>query len=167
MKTFRVVCTKNPEGTIIDFATADNAENSTLTHDNLLKLRQYQTPNSESLLPLLILHDNNGKIDVDFDKPEKASSENHQTLNEHKIRILSSYNRFKHRGLDSTLKITKETLALAYGFVDAHKMPPTSQQEEQLKEQILESQRLMNTRAMKKNLRTMTLRERFYKSNGD
>lgn len=167
MKTYRVVCTKSPEGTIIDFAAADNAENSKLTHDNLLKLRQYQTPNSQNLLPPLMLHDDNGKIDVVFDKPEKASTEDIKTLTDNKTRILSSYNRFKYHGLDSTLEITKETIALAYSFVDVYKMTPTSQQEETLKEQILESQRLMSNKAMKKNLHDISLRERFYKSNGD
>lgn len=168
MKTYRVVCTKNPEGTIIDFATADNAENSTLTHDNLLKLRQYQTPNSESLLPpIMLTEDDTGKAVVDFENPERASGEQYELLNKTKPRILASYNKFKHSGQDSTLQITPETVSIAYSFVDPYKINPTSQQEEQLKEKILESQRLMNTRAMKKNLRTMTLRERFYKSNGD
>ena len=167
MKRFRVVCTKNPENITIDFAAADNAENSIITHENLLKLRQYHTPNSEEYLPPLFLTDNDSSMDVEFDKPEKASEEQKQRLVETKSRILSSYNRFKHRGSNSTLEINEETLAIAYSFIDPYTIEANSPEEAEFKEKLIDSNRLQNTRSMKKNMKRPSLMERFYKGNGD
>ncbi len=169
MNRYRVVCTKNPENIIIDFAAADNSENSIITHENLLKLRQYHTPESEAYLPPLFLTDNDGAVELEFDKPEKASPDEKQRLTETRSRIVSSYNRFQHRGGNSTLEITEETLAIAYSFINPYQMETNSLNEEEFRDRLQASKRLINTKAMKENMskKRPSLMERFYKTNGD
>ena len=149
MKTYRVICTKNPNGTIVDFAAADNAQNSIITHASLLKLRQYETSGSESLLPPLFLQETEDGTKIFFDKPEKASSDDCEKLKELKSHILISYTRMKHQGKENTLELTDKNFALFYDKLIEN--PETGEQYD-YNRKVEDSKRRLNTSNMKKEL---------------
>ena len=149
METYRVICTKNPSGTIVDFATANNAGDSIITHASLLKLRQYETPGSENILPPLFLQDDNGNIKLYLDKPEKASETDKALLDEMTSRIKSTYNKMKTHGQKNTLELTDKNFAL---FYDKLIEKPQTPEQYKYNREVEYSQRRLHTAEMKRKL---------------
>ena len=152
MKTYRVICTKNPNGTIVDLATANNAEDSIITHASLLRLRQHETPESESLLPPLFLQETENETKIFFDKPEKASPDDWEKLKELRAYILTSYTKMKHQGKENTLELTDKNFSLAYEFIDPYKLNVTSPETEKFRENLIYANHQKQTADMKKEL---------------
>ncbi len=143
MHTYRVVCCHNPQkdkpNITVDFAVAD-ANNAELTHEQLIRLRKYEDSQAESLLPPIMLYEQTDNISVVFEKPEKATSEQNKKLNELTTLIKCEFNKFKHRGCESSLKVTDHNIAQVYCDIDPYQSP-NNPKEAALFERIRRSKR--------------------------
>ena len=150
MKTFRVVCStdtsKAHKNTIVDFSSA--TEKSEYTHYHMKKMRQFSTPNAKVILSHVMLHDDNGKVDIAFtdEVKYKITPQDEQTLQQYSKEIKLAYQRFKHRNLESTVELTPENRAFVYDFVDPRTMDVNSIEQEKIRTRLAESQRLQQAR---------------------
>lgn len=169
MTIFRVVCTEDSAQNnkiYIDFAAADVGV-ARLTHYQLLKLRQYETPMAAQILPPVNLEDDAGELTLAFDKPEKASAEEKTKLQQLDSRIKLEYQKFKHKNQYTSIELTDENFACIYDFIDPYK-PAHSAEEENLYKKIRHSLWLQGHKNAARSPKTkMTLAERLARYRGD
>lgn len=171
MKRYRVVCStdsaKQNKNTIIDFAAAD-LHNARLSHDYIFKLRQFETPNAKQILPPTNILDSGADISIGFDKPEATSLADKELLNEMTPRIRLEFQKFKQRGIESTVQITPENIIKLYENIDYHQ-PPQSAKEAQLFEELQRAEDIQRRKAdaTQNTIKRMTLEERLLRYSGD
>ncbi len=152
MSIYRVVCShdqnKNNANSIIDFAIADPGK-ATLTHQQLFKIRKYETPTAQWTLPPIFIEEKQTDTSVFFDKPEEATKEQTQKLKELTPLIKCEFNKFKHYGLENSLEITDRNIAFVYDDIDPYQSP-TNDTEAHLFERIQRSIRINNQLSSKR-----------------
>lgn len=162
MHSYRVVCCHNPQkdkSTItVDFAIAD-ANNAELTHEQLFRLRKYEDPQVEKLLPPIMLYEQTDNISVVFEKPQKATPEQNEKLNKLTVLIKCEFNKFKHRGCESSLKITDYNIAQVYCDINPYQSPRNSKEADLFK-RIIRSIRIKEQRSKRSSSSKWYLPER-------
>ncbi len=131
MPIYRVVCSKTPNSkdssVIIDFANADPTK-ATLTHQQLFKIRKYETPEAEWIIPPAFIEETKDGISIYFDKPEETTTEQFEQLSKLAKLIKCSYNKFKFSGKENSLELTDHNIAFVYDDVDPYQQPQTEKQ---------------------------------------